>query len=157
MKPGRRSPADIIAKIREASTYNEGYACERQLGFGYLDMAWHTVVNPVNEDIAAFEAAALAKTNLFPDIGTANMSCSFGHLFGGGYAAGYYGYKWAEVLDADAFRYFRENGLFNPEISSSFRKNILEKGGTDKPMDLYIRFRGMEPSIEALLERSGLK
>jgi peptidyl-dipeptidase Dcp len=154
---GEKIPADIIAKIREASTYNEGYACERQLGFGYLDMAWHTVVNPVNEDIAAFEAAALAKTNLFPDIGTANMSCSFGHLFGGGYAAGYYGYKWAEVLDADAFRYFRENGLFNPEISSSFRKNILEKGGTDKPMDLYIRFRGMEPSIEALLERSGLK
>jgi peptidyl-dipeptidase Dcp len=99
----------------------------------------------------------MRKTDLFPEILTSSISCSFTHLFGGGYAAGYYGYKWAEVLDADAFRYFREKGIFNMEIATSFRKNILEKGATDKPMDLYIRFRGKEPSIDAFLERSGLK
>jgi peptidyl-dipeptidase Dcp len=154
---GEKIPFELIKKIKEASTYNEGYSCDRQLGFGFLDMAWHTISEPVKKDIAAFEREAMKKTNLFPEIENANMSCSFGHLFGGGYAAGYYGYKWAEVLDADAFSYFRETGLFNKETAALFRKNILEKGGSDKPLNLYFSFRGKEPSMEAFLERSGLK
>jgi peptidyl-dipeptidase Dcp len=153
---GEKIPAEMIKKIKNASTFNEGYSCDRQLGFGLLDMAWHTIKDPVEKGIAEFETAAMNKTNLFPEIETSNMSCSFGHLFGGGYAAGYYGYKWAEVLDADAFLHFKETGLFNKDTAASFRRNILEKGGTDKPMNLYIKFRGKEPSIDALLERSGL-
>jgi len=120
-------------------------------------MAWHTITNPVDTSISDFESQAMARTELFPPIEGLNMSASFGHIFGGGYAAGYYGYKWAEVLDADAFSYFTETGIFNNDTAASFRKNILEKGGTDKPLDLYIRFRGKEPSIDALLKRSGLK
>jgi peptidyl-dipeptidase Dcp len=154
---GERIPGEIIVKIKEASTFNEGYSCYRQLGFGFLDMAWHTITEPVHTDISEFETAALAKTELFPPIEGLNMSVSFGHIFGGGYAAGYYGYKWAEVLDADAFSHFTETGIFNQETTASFRKNILEKGGTEKPQDLYLKFRGKEPSIDALLIRSGLK
>ncbi len=154
---GEKIPAEIIAKIKEASTYNEGYACFRQLSFGFLDMAWHTITSPVNTDISDFETKAMSRTELFPPVEGLNMSVSFGHIFGGGYAAGYYGYKWAEVLDADAFSYFTETGIFNKATSELFRKNILEKGGTEKPHDLYIRFRGKEPSIDALLIRGGLK
>jgi peptidyl-dipeptidase Dcp len=119
-------------------------------------MAWHTITNPIEINISEFESLAMAKTELFPISVELNMSASFSHIFGGGYAAGYYGYKWAEVLDADAFSYFTETGIFNKETTTSFRKNILEKGGTDKPQDLYVRFRGKEPSIDALLKRSGL-
>lgn len=154
---GEKIPFDIIKKIKEASTFNEGYACYRQLSFGFLDMAWHTVTNPVGKEIEDFESVAMEKTELFPEIEGSNMSASFGHIFGGGYAAGYYGYKWAEVLDADAFKHFEETGIFNQETAESFRKNILEKGGTEKPLNLYINFRGKEPTIDALLERSGLK
>ncbi len=154
---GNKIPDEIIRKIKEASTFNEGYACYRQLGFALLDMAWHTITNPVNANIADFESDAMAKTELFPEIDNTNMSAAFGHIFGGGYAAGYYGYKWAEVLDADAFSFFTETGIFNKETAISFRKNILEKGGTEKPHDLYARFRGKEASIDALLIRSGLK
>jgi peptidyl-dipeptidase Dcp len=154
---GEKIPAEIIAKIKEASTYNEGYACFRQLSFGFLDMAWHTITSPVSVDISDIESNAMSRTELFPPVEGLNMSVSFGHIFGGGYAAGYYGYKWAEVLDADAFSFFTETGIFNKTTAESFRKNILEKGGTEKPHDLYIRFRGKEPSIEALLIRSGLK
>jgi len=154
---GEKIPFDIIKKIKEASTFNEGYACYRQLSFGFLDMAWHTVTNPVGKEIEDFESAAMEKTELFPEIEGSNMSASFGHIFGGGYASGYYGYKWAEVLDADAFKHFEETGIFNQETAESFRKNILEKGGTEKPLNLYINFRGKEPTIDALLERSGLK
>lgn len=154
---GEKIPFEIIKKIKEASTFNEGYACNRQLGFGFLDLAWHTIENPIDTDIKEFESIAMAKTVIFPDIDTSNMSCSFSHLFGGGYASGYYGYKWAEVLDADAFSYFTETGIFNSDTATSFRKNILEKGGTDKPMNLYKSFRGKEPTIDALLKRSGLK
>jgi peptidyl-dipeptidase Dcp len=154
---GEKIPDEIIKKIKEASTFNEGYACYRQLSFGFLDMAWHTITEPVNININDFETAAMAKTELFPKIEGTNMSAAFGHIFGGGYAAGYYGYKWAEVLDADAFNYFTETGIFNSDTAASFRKNILEKGGSEKPHDLYLRFRGKEPSIEALLKRSGLK
>jgi peptidyl-dipeptidase Dcp len=154
---GEKIPDNIINKIREASTFNEGYSCYRQLSFGFLDMAWHTIKKAVNTNISDFETAAMAKTELFPPVEGLNMSASFGHIFGGGYAAGYYGYKWAEVLDADAFAYFTEKGIFNRETATSFRKNILEKGGTEKPLDLYVRFRGKEPSIDALLKRSGLR
>jgi peptidyl-dipeptidase Dcp len=154
---GEKIPDEIIMKIKEASAFNEGYGCYRQLGFGFLDMAWHTITNPVKTNISDFESAAMSKTELFPKIEGTNMSASFGHIFGGGYAAGYYGYKWAEVLDADAFSYFTETGIFNKETATSFRKNILEKGGTEKPADLYRKFRGKDPSIEALLIRSGLK
>jgi peptidyl-dipeptidase Dcp len=154
---GEKIPVEIIGKIKEASIFNEGYSCYRQLGFGFLDMAWHTITRPVDTNISDFESVAMAKTELFPPIVGLNMSSSFGHIFGGGYAAGYYGYKWAEVLDADAFSYFTETGIFNKETAAAFRKNILEKGGTDKPHDLYVRFRGKEPSIDALLIRSGLK
>jgi len=150
-------PEVIIRKIKEASTFNEGYACNRQLGFAFLDMAWHTLSNTVETNISSFESEALARTELFPPVEGTNMSTSFAHIFGGGYASGYYGYKWAEVLDADAFSYFKEKGLFNQETATSFRKNILEKGGSEKPLDLYIRFRGKEPSHDALLIRSGLK
>jgi peptidyl-dipeptidase Dcp len=148
---------DLIMKIKESSTFNEGYACNRQLSFGFLDMAWHTAETQVSGEISSFESKAIGKTELFPTVDGSNTSVSFGHIFGGGYAAGYYGYKWAEVLDADAFHFFREKGVFNNEVSLSFRKNILEKGGTDKPMDLYVNFRGKQPSIDAFLERSGLK
>jgi len=154
---GEKIPSEYIQRIRDAETFNEGYACNRQLGFGFLDMAWHTLYEPFEGDVSEFEAAAFSKTELFKSDRSLNMSCSFTHLFGGGYAAGYYGYKWAEVLDADAFSYFRESGIFNPEVAYSFRKNILEKGDTEKPMDLYIKFRGKEPSMEAFLKRSGLK
>jgi peptidyl-dipeptidase Dcp len=153
---GEKMPGGIIKKIREASAFNEGYACDRQLGFGFLDMAWHTVTEPVGDDVYDFESKAVSKTELFPEIKTANMSCAFTHLFGGEYAAGYYGYKWAEVLDADAFSYFKETGIFNENTASSFMINILERGGSDKPMNLYVRFRGKEPTINALLERSGI-
>jgi peptidyl-dipeptidase Dcp len=154
---GEKIPDHIVDRIRESSTFNEGYACNRQLGFGFLDMAWHTVTEPVTNDISSFELSAMQKTELFTPVEGSNTSASFAHIFGGGYAAGYYGYKWAEVLDADAFRYFRETGIFNSETAASFRKNILEKGGGDKPMNLYVSFRGKEPTIDAFLERSGLK
>ncbi len=154
---GEKIPEEIIRKIKEASAFNEGYACFRQLSFGFLDMAWHTIINPINVNISDFESAAMKKTELLPAIEGLNMSVSFSHIFGGGYAAGYYGYKWAEVLDADAFSYFTETGIFNKKTAAAFRKNILEKGGTEKPLDLYIRFRGKEPSIDPLLKRSGLK
>jgi peptidyl-dipeptidase Dcp len=148
---------ETISRIKESSTFNEGYACNRQLGFGFLDMAWHTITSPLEEDIIEFERAVMQKTEQFPPVEGTAISVSFGHIFGGGYAAGYYGYKWAEVLDADAFMLFRKNGIFNTEAALSFRKNILEKGGTDKPMNLYVQFRGKEPTIDAFLERSGLK
>jgi peptidyl-dipeptidase Dcp len=154
---GERISDELIEKIRASATFNEGYACNRQLGFSFLDMAWHTVSEPVTKDLEEFDSAAMAKTEIFSPVEGSSMSASFGHIFGGGYAAGYYGYKWAEVLDADAFKYFKETGVFNSETAGSFRKNILEKGGSDRPMNLYLKFRGREPSIDALLERSGLK
>ena len=153
---GEKIPFDIVKKIREASIYNEGYSYQRQLSFGFLDMAWHTLTEPFKNDISEFEAKATGKTELFPKVEGTCITASFAHIFGGGYASGYYGYKWAELLDADAFGYFTETGIFNKETAMSFRKNILEKGGTDKPMKLYVNFRGKEPAIDAMLKRSGL-
>lgn len=154
-KTGAKIQADILVKLKESLTFNEGYASMRQLSFGFLDMAWHTLTVPFSGDIAAFERAAMAASELLPPVEGACMSVSFGHLFSGGYAAGYYGYKWAEVLDADAYSLFREKGIFDPETASSFRKHILEKGGSREPDELFRAFRGREPSIEALIERCG--
>ncbi len=154
---GKKIPEETIKKIRDASVFNEGYACYRQLSFGFLDMAWHTLTAPVSKDVNEFEKEAMKRTELFPPVKGLNLSVSFSHIFGGGYAAGYYGYKWAEVLDADAFSHFTETGIFNKETAESFRKNILEKGGTENPLSLYVKFRGREPSIDPLLIRSGLK
>jgi peptidyl-dipeptidase Dcp len=156
-KTGEIISNELIEKIKSSSTFNEGYACNRQLGFGFLDMSWHTITSPVTDNLVEFESAALSKTELLPSVEGSNISVSFTHVFGGGYAAGYYGYKWAEVLDADAFRYFKETGIFNKDTAASFRINILEKGGADKPMNLYVRFCGKEPTIDAFLERSGMK
>jgi peptidyl-dipeptidase Dcp len=154
-KTGKKIPADVIRKIKEASVFNEGYACNRQLGFAFLDMAWHTLIQPVRKTVGDFEKEATKKTELFPYLEDINISVAFTHIFAGGYAAGYYGYKWAEVLDADAFSYFEEEGIFNKQTAASFRKNILEKGGTENPLELYKNFRGREPSVDPLLRRSG--
>lgn len=156
-KTGEKIPADLVQKIKDSQNYLAGYLSIRQLSFGYLDMAWHTLEKPFDGEVKSFEENAWKKTQIFPSIEESCMSTQFGHLFAGGYAAGYYGYKWAEVLDADAFSVFKEKGLFNKKVAASFRKNILEKGGTEHPMVLYKRFRGQEPTVDALLERSGLK
>jgi peptidyl-dipeptidase Dcp len=154
---GEKIPQEIIQKLIDASNYNIGYQCCRQLSFGMLDMAWHTLTQPFDGDVVSFEKNAWAKASILPEVSGTLMSSSFGHIFSGGYAAGYYGYKWAEVLDADAFSAFKEAGIFNSDTAESFRKNILSKGGTEDPMELYIRFRGQAPGIDALLKRNGIK
>ncbi len=153
---GEKIPESLIEKIKAAANFNAGYFSIRQLGFADLDMAWHTLEEPYKGDVREFEAQALKRTTLLPTSPENCLSTAFGHLFSGGYAAGYYSYKWAEVLDADAFALFQEQGIYNRSLSESFRKNILEKGGTEHPMVLYKKFRGAEPSIDALLKRSGL-
>jgi len=156
-KTGDKIPANLVQKLVDAANYNAGYLCYRQLSFGYLDMAWHTLTKPYTGNVIEFEHKAMDKTAMLPVIDKAAMSPSFGHIFSGGYAAGYYGYKWAEVLDADAFALFKETGIFNKETSESFRKNILERGNTEEPMSLYVKFRGQEPTVDALLIRNGIK
>lgn len=156
-KTGEPIPADLVQKLVDAANFNAGYLCYRQLSFGYLDMAWHTLTKPYNGDVREFERKAMASTAVLPVIPEASMSAAFSHIFSGGYAAGYYSYKWSEVLDADAFEYFKENGIFSKKIAESFRKNVLEKGNTEDPMSLYVRFRGQEPSVDALLKRNGIK
>jgi len=156
-KTGKKIPAELVQKLLDAANYNAGYLCYRQISFGYLDIAWHTLTQAYDGDLITFERKAMEKTAMLPLVDGAAMSTSFGHLFSGGYAAGYYGYKWAEVLDADAFSLFKQNGIFDKETAESFRKNILEKGNTEEPMSLYVKFRGQEPSIDALLKRNGIK
>lgn len=153
---GEKMPEKLLQKIVDAANYNAGYATLRQLSFGYLDMAWHSLESPFNGDIRRFEKDAMARVQLLPVVEEAAMSTSFGHIFSGGYAAGYYSYKWSEVMDADAFSVFKEKGIFNKETAESFRRNILEKGNTEDPMTLYIRFRGQEPTVDALIKRSGI-
>ncbi|MCG8698450.1 MAG: M3 family metallopeptidase [Bacteroidales bacterium] len=154
---GEKIPAELLDNILNAKNFNSGYASVRQLRFGMYDMAWHTLSEPFNGDVIAFEKEAGEKTQLFPSVSGVAMSPSFRHIFAGGYAAGYYGYKWAEVLDADAFSVFLENGIYDKPTAQLFKETILEKGGTAHPMDLYLNFRGQEPTIDALLVRSGLK
>ena len=153
---GEIIPQDYVEKIKESASFLEGMATLRQLSFGLLDMAFHSN-NPTDiTDIKAFEKAAFEGTSLYPDVAENCMSVSFSHIFQGGYSSGYYSYKWAEVLDADAFAYFQEKGIFNTEVATKFKDNILSKGGTEHPMTLYKRFRGQEPKPEALLKRAGL-
>lgn len=155
-RTGEKIPAEYIERIRRAANFQSGYQCDRQLSFGMTDMAWHTIEKPFDGSVQEFEKQAMAPTETFPPVDGSCFCTAFGHIFEGGYAAGYYGYKWAEVLDADAFSVFKEHGIFNRTTADSFRKNILEKGGSEHPMTLYKRFRGQEPDIRALLERSGL-
>jgi peptidyl-dipeptidase Dcp len=149
-------PEELINKIKAESNFNIGYATLRQLCFGYLDMAWHTINKPYDGDIKQFEKEACKSTLLLPGTDNTLISTQFSHIFDGGYAAGYYSYKWAEVLDADAFALFKQNGIFDKSTAKSFRTNVLEKGGTEHPMILYKRFRGKNPQIEYLLRRNGI-
>ena len=129
----------------------------RQLSFGFLDMAWHAHESPDTiTSVKEFEQEVCSSTQLYPDVLENCMSASFSHIFQGGYSAGYYSYKWAEVLDADAFELFKEKGIFDKDTSTRFKDHILSKGGTEKPMELYRRFRGREPKPDALLKRAGL-
>ena len=167
---GESLPQDLLDKMHASQTYHAAYACVRQLSFGYLDMAWHTLDKPfeVNETIGTIESVtrfsdkAMEQVQVMPTVPGTQMCTAFTHIFSGGYAAGYYSYKWSELLDADAFSVFKEaqakNGsIFDKKAAKRFRQNILEKGGTERAMDLYVRFRGGEPTINALLERDGIK
>ncbi|MGM9759863.1 MAG: M3 family metallopeptidase [Parabacteroides sp.] len=154
---GETMPESMIQKLLDAANFQTGYLCCRQLSFGLLDMAWHTLTRPFDGDVSTFEKSAWQSVQILPEVEGALMSCHFGHIFSGGYAAGYYGYKWAEVLDADAFSLFQEKGIFDQETAQSFRDQILSKGGSEHPTILYKRFRGKEPTIDALLKRNGVK
>lgn len=149
-------PMELIKKLKDSATFQQGMATLRQLSFALLDMAWHGQDPTAISDVKNFEMDAFKNTRLFPETPETCMSTSFSHIFQGGYSSGYYSYKWAEVLDADAFAFFKEQGIFNQDVSQRFKEHILSKGGTEKPMVLYKRFRGSEPKIDALLERSGL-
>ncbi len=153
---GEKLPEELIRKIQKAQNFQAAYMMERQLSFAMLDMAYHNRGIPVEGDLKAFELKATASTDLFEPVEGSLQSTVFSHIFSGGYDAGYYSYKWAEVLDADAFSVFKENGIFDRETADSFRKNILEKGGSEHPMNLYKAFRGQEPTVTALLKRNGL-
>jgi peptidyl-dipeptidase Dcp len=157
---GEVIPAELVAKVVESSNFNEGYSSIRQLSFGYLDMSWHSVTDAEIskvDNLPTFEANAMSPTQIFPVVDNAIMSTQFGHLFAGGYAAGYYSYKWAEVLDADAFEAFKENGIFDRATADKFKEFILTTGGTEHPMDLYVKFRGKKPTPDALAKRAGFK
>ena len=153
---GEIIPQEYVEKIKESASFQEGMATLRQLSFGLLDMAFHSNNPSEITNVKTFEKVAFEGTTLYPDVPENCMSVSFSHIFAGGYSSGYYSYKWAEVLDADAFAYFQENGIFNKEIAAKFKDNILSKGGTELPMELYKRFRGQEPKPDALLKRAGL-
>jgi Zn-dependent oligopeptidase len=149
-------PMELVQKIKESASFQEGMATMRQLSFGLLDMGWHCQ-DPSNiKDIKSFETEQFSATQLYPEVNENAMSTAFSHIFQGGYSSGYYSYKWAEVLDADAFAYFQEKGIFNKEVATKFKENVLSKGGTEHPMILYKRFRGQEPKPDALLKRAGL-
>lgn len=153
---GETIPMDLIEKIKASASFMEGMATLRQLSFGLLDMGWHGQDPTGINNVKAFENRCFAPTQLLPDVKENAMSPSFSHIFNGGYSSGYYSYKWAEVLDADAFAHFQEQGIFNPEVAHKFKEYILSKGGTEHPMTLYKQFRGKEPSVDALLKRAGL-
>ena len=153
---GEKIPADLARKIKDSQRFQAGYAMLRQLGFSYLDMAWHSSDPSKIEDISLFEQKALEKSRLVPPIEGTLVSTAFSHIFAGGYSAGYYSYKWAEVLDADAFEYIKGKGLFNRDVTMKFKNEVLARGGTEHPMTLYKRFRGQEPDPNALLRRAGL-
>ncbi len=153
---GEPIPAELVQKIVDASNFNVAYACLRQVSFGLLDMVWYTRTETFDGDVRAYEKEAWKQAQVLPGVEETCMSVQFSHIMAGGYSAGYYSYKWAEVLDADAFSLFKERGIFNTEVAEAFRQHILSKGGTEHPMTLYKRFRGQEPSINALLKRNGI-
>lgn len=154
---GEAIPQSMIQSIVDSQNFNVAYACMRQVSFGLLDMAWYTRNETFTADVKEYEKNAWSKAQLLPQPEETCMSVQFGHIMSGGYSAGYYSYKWAEVLDADAFSLFKKKGIFNSDVAQSFRDNILSKGGTEHPMTLYKKFRGQEPTIDALLERNGIK
>jgi Zn-dependent oligopeptidase len=153
---GEIIPIKYVEKIKESASFHEGMQTLRQLSFGLLDMQWHGQDPSKISSVKEFENGAFAETTLYPEVAENVMSTAFSHIFQGGYSAGYYSYKWAEVLDADAFEYFLEEGIFNKEVATKFKENVLSRGGTEKPMELYKRFRGKEPKPDALLKRAGL-
>ncbi|WP_375238215.1 M3 family metallopeptidase [Aurantibacter sp.] len=154
---GETIPMELVQKIKESATFHEGMQTLRQISFGLLDMSWHGSDNTVSiKNVKDFESKAFANTNLYPEVKENCMSTAFSHIFQGGYSSGYYSYKWAEVLDADAFEYFKEEGIFSKDVATKFKDNVLSQGGTENPMALYKRFRGQEPKPEALLRRAGL-
>lgn len=153
---GEKMPAEIIDRIVAAQNYLAAYANVRQLSFGMTDMAWHTIEKPFEGDVEAFEQQSMAPAQVLPVVAGTAMGPAFTHIFSGGYAAGYYGYKWAEVLEADAFSMFKEQGIFNREVASKFREHVLSKGGSEHPMNLYERFRGHKPATQALIDKMQL-
>ena len=154
---GEPIPDDLIDRIVKSRNFLAGYSCLRQVSFGLLDMAYYTMKEPFTADIIPFEKQAWKKAIITKQLPDTCMTTQFSHIMAGGYAAGYYSYKWAEVLDADAFSVFKKNGIFDRKTAQSFRDNILSKGGTEHPAILYRRFRGQDPTIDALLERNGIK
>ena len=154
---GKPLPDELIDRIVKSRNFNVAYACMRQVSFGLLDMAYYTQKDEFTADIIPFEKKAWEKAMVLPQLPDTCMTVQFSHIMAGGYAAGYYSYKWAEVLDADAFSVFKKHGIFDKKTASSFRENILSKGGTENPMTLYKRFKGGEPTIDALLKRNGIK
>ena len=154
---GEKIPADLVQRIIDARNYLAAYAHVRQVSFGLCDMGWHTLTEPTAEPVNQFEAQSMGTAQVLPYVDGQCTSTSFSHIFAGGYAAGYYGYKWAEVLEADAFALFKERGIFNREVASSFRENILSKGNSEHPMTLYVRFRGHKPDVDALFKKMGIE
>ena len=154
---GEQVPQELIDRLIASSQYGAAYACVRQLGFGYMDMAWHSINEPYKGDDFDFEYNAVKEVQAFEPVEGCIMSPQFTHIFSGGYAAGYYGYKWAEMIECDAFDKFRQDGIFNRDTARSWVENVLSRGGTEAPMTLYKRFRGSEPGIEAMMRRDGIK
>lgn len=153
---GEPLPDELYDRMIASRRFGAAYACIRQLNFGYLDFGFHSIATPI-DDVAATERRSTERVEIFPAIDGAMTATSFGHIFSGGYAAGYYSYKWAEVLDADAFAYFEEQGIYNPQLADSFRRNILERGGSAPADELYRAFRGRDATVAALLARDGIR
>ena len=156
-KTGDNIPAETLRKIQQARTFNAGYQCIRQVRLGLLDQAWHNISQPFDGDVLEYEHSSTEALKVLPHIKGTGITTNFGHIMSGGYSAGYYSYKWAEMLDADAFARFKEEGVMNMKVAQSFREEILSKGDSEHPMTLYLRFRGRKPQIEPLLERDGIK
>jgi len=147
---------ELIQKIKDSVNFLSAYQTVRQVGLGQLDMAWHNLKEIPKESVYEFEKKATQKTSLFPEQKQTVTSTAFSHIFAGGYSAGYYSYKWAEVLEADAFEMFKQKGIFNKEVAQAFKNNVLSRGGSTHPMKLYVAFRGKKPTSQALLKKSGL-
>jgi len=153
---GEVIPQELIDKLKKAGFFNQGFITIEYLAASYLDMDWHTLTESEEKDVIDFESKSLSKIGLIPEIVVRYRSPYFQHIFSGGYSSGYYSYIWAEVLDADAFEAFKETSLFDQKTAQSFRENVLARGGTEDPMNLYLRFRGAEPKVEPLLKNRGL-